>query len=140
MAHLENEKAAREVALPLLVAEYERAPEGFGGLRWQIGSALERLADDRVFDDLVRLARDRRYGRDREMVVAALGNVKDARAVGILIELLDDDDVAGHALWGLRKLAPPEARAHVERFVDHPRTWWRNEAKKALAKIDRRAR
>ncbi|MBN2394562.1 MAG: HEAT repeat domain-containing protein, partial [Anaerolineae bacterium] len=69
----------------------------------------------------------------------ALGNMKDARAIGVLIELLDDEEVAGHALMALCKLAPPEARSAIERFTDHPRTWIRNEAKRALAKIDKKS-
>ena len=70
------------------------------------------------------------------MLAVALGNMKDSRAVDVLIESLDDPEVAGHALSALRKLAPPEAREAIKPFVDHPRTWVKNEAKRALSTID----
>jgi hypothetical protein len=136
-------KWARPAAAAPLILEYERAdslglePRHAHGLKWAIGNALEVVADDSVFDDVARLAQDQRHGKSREMVVAALGNMKDPRATDVLVALLDDDQVAGHALWGLRKLGAVSARSSVERFLDHPKTWWRNEAKKALKKFDR---
>lgn len=131
-------KWAKPMAAPALIEEFRRASlESEYGLKWAIGSALEVVADDSVFSELVILAGDKGHGRAREMVVAALGKMRDPRAVDVLIELLNDADVAGHALSALRKLAPQRARSYIERFVNHPRTWWRNEAKRALAKIDK---
>ncbi len=52
------------------------------------------------------------------------------------IELLDDDDVAGHAVMALGRLKAPRAREKPEPFLSHPRTWVRAEARKALAKIE----
>jgi len=137
--HLGHLRKARCAILPVLVQEFRNASSDH--LRWQIGDALERLADARACADLAEIACDRSYGRSREMVVLALGRARTPDAVPVLVGLLDDDEVAGHALAALRKLAPVEARSDVARFVDHPRAWWRNEAKKAVAKIDaKRAR
>jgi HEAT repeat protein len=63
--------------------------------------------------------------------------MKDPRAVDVLIDLLDDDDVAGHAVVGLGKLRASKARQRVEEFLAHPKAWVRREAKRALAKIDK---
>lgn len=132
-------KWAKPVAARPLIEEFRKAPETEElGLKWAIGNALSEVVDASVFDDIVELVRDRRHGRAREMLAVALGNMKEPRAVDVLIELLDDEEVAGHALWALRKLAPPEARSAIERFVDHPETWVRNEARRALAKIDKK--
>jgi HEAT repeat protein len=132
-------KYARPVAARPLIDEFENVTgDQSDDVKWVIGNALDVVADDTVFDDIVRLARTKRHGYARQMIVAALGNMKDTRAVAVLVELLDDEEVAGQALVGLRKLAPIEARQHVERFVDHPTTWVRNEAKKALAKIEKK--
>jgi hypothetical protein len=128
---------AREVA-PNLVSEFLSTPGALSGYKWAIGNALPIVADDSVFDDIVALARDKTHGKAREMVVLALANMKNPSAVDVLIELLGDDVVAGHALSALRKLAPVRARPFIEPFVTHPRTWWRNEAKRALAKIDKK--
>jgi hypothetical protein len=128
---------ARPAAIQPLIAEF-RGTTPDDGIGWVIGNALEVVADDSVFDDIVELANDRSYGRSREMVVAALGNMKSAKAREILIDLLDDDEVAGYAVMGLGKLRATEARPKVERFLKHSEDWVRKEAKKALAKMDRK--
>jgi len=132
-------KWARPAAARPLIEEFRKAPESEElGLKWTIGSALSEVADADVFDDLVELVRDKQHGRAREMLAVALAKTKDPRAVDVLIKLLDDEQIAGHAVYALRLLAPPEARGALERFVDHPKTWVRNEAKRALAKIDKK--
>jgi len=136
-------KWARPVAAHPLIEEYLKVPidtvDDMSMLfKWEIGSALSVVADASVFDEVVALVRDRRHGWARQMLAVALGNMKDPRVVGVLIDLLDDEEVAGHALVALRKLAPVEARGAIERFVDHPKTWVRNEARRAVAKIDKK--
>ncbi len=121
-------------AVGLLLDEFGK---GDPLLRWAVGNALSVVADDSVFEDIVHLVTDRRHGKAREMLAVALGNMKDPRAVDVLIELLEDDEVAGHALIALRKLKAEKARPHIERFLNHPKTWVRNEAKKALEKLNR---
>ncbi len=133
-------KWARPIAARPLIEEFRKAPMEEVNFKWSIGSALSVVADESVFDELVELVRDKRHGLAREMLAPALANTKHSRAVEVLIELLDDEEVAGHALKALRKMAPPEARSAIERFVDHPKTWVRNEARRALAKIDKKAK
>lgn len=135
-------KWARHTAAPkLLVKEFEQAHDPTGtGLRWAIGNALEILANDDLADDLIRLATDRRFGKAREMVVLALGKLKDPQAPGILIRLLADDDVQGHAVMALGKLRVTAVRDRIEALLNHPKPWVRKEAKKALANIDKGSR
>ncbi|MFB0537483.1 MAG: HEAT repeat domain-containing protein [Anaerolineae bacterium] len=131
-------KWAKPMAARPLIEEFRKAPMEEVSLKWSIANALSEVADASVFDDIVELVRDKRHGRTREMLAPALANTKHPRAVEVLIELLDDEEIAGHAVYALRLLAPPEARSALERFVDHPKTWVRNEARRALAKIDKR--
>jgi HEAT repeat protein len=130
---------ARPTAARALIKEFRRVdsavdPDG-SGLRWTIGNALEVVGDDSVFDELVDLARDRSYGKARQMVVLGLGKSKDPRAPGVLMKLLDDDDVSGHAVKALGKLKAPQARPALEPMLHDSRAWVRREAKKALAKL-----
>jgi HEAT repeat protein len=127
-------KEARGVAAPALLREFGRSDASFD-YRWAVGSALEVVADDVVFDDVVELARDRSYGRDRQMVVLALARMKDPRSVEVLTELLEDDTVTGHAVMALGRLKAAQARSAIERCLEHPQPWVRKEAKKALAKL-----
>ncbi|GAB2757076.1 HEAT repeat domain-containing protein [Sinomonas soli] len=107
-------------------------PNGLG-LRWAVGNALDVAWSDDYFDELVGLARDRSYGRAREMLVIGLGRSKRPEAPEVLIELLDDPDVNGHAVKALRKVKTPLARAKLERMLGDERAWVRKEAQRALA-------
>jgi HEAT repeat protein len=131
---------ARDGALGPLVDEFKAIPEPVGpagqSLRWAIGNALEVLWDDERFFDLLYLARERSYGRAREMVVLGLGRSKRPEAGGILIELLNDPDVSGHAVKALAKLRLQEARPGLEKMLGDDRSWVRRAARKALSDLD----
>lgn len=105
--------------------------------RWTVGNALGVAADKAWLGGLLRLATERDYGKDRQMIVSSLWRFREPRVVATLIDLLKDDDVAGHALVALRRMNAREARSAIEPFANHPRAWWRREAKKALAKFDK---
>ena len=128
---------AKHTAAPKLLVEEFRKPVINPGLKWAIGNALSVVADDDVLNDIVGLIQDKTHGKAREMLVVALGNMKTPDVKYFLIELLDDDDLAGYAIMALGKLKSKEARPAVERFLKHPKSWVRREAKKALARIDR---
>ncbi|MGH2829847.1 MAG: HEAT repeat domain-containing protein [Actinomycetota bacterium] len=129
--------AAGDVVGPLL-AEFERVKDPTGeGLRWTIGWALSVVATDEALGEILRLAGEKRYGRARQMLVAALGNMKDPRAVAAAREFLRDDLLVAPAIAALRKLNAREARAEVEPFLAHPDAFVRTEARKAIAKFDR---
>jgi hypothetical protein len=126
-------------AAPVLAAEYRNSPASQGSYKWAIGNALSIVADDSVADDVIALATDRRHGKAREMLAVALGNMKDPRVLDVLVGLLQDQEMAGHAIIGLGNLKASRARASIEPFLDDKKAWIRNETRKALAKIDRHA-
>lgn len=109
-------------------------PTGLG-LRWTIGNALDVLFGDASFDELAELAEDRRYGPARQMVVLGLSKSKRPEAVDVLLGLVDDPDVDGHAVKALGKLKAPAARTALETKLGDKRAWVRGEARKALAKL-----
>ena len=112
---LTGEKAATPDALKPLVSEFRQAADDEWGLKWAIGNALATLADDSIAEDLIALASDRRHGRSREMLTDALARTKDERALDLLVELVDDDEVAGHAISALRRLGPKSSLPYLER-------------------------
>src|SRR5581483_11882893 len=88
---------AKPTAAGPLIAEFRNMPETENlGLKWTIGNALAVVATDETFDEIVELVRDKRHGRAREMLAMGLGKMKNPRAADVLVELLDDEDVAGH--------------------------------------------
>ena len=131
-------KWAKPDAGAALVREFETISDPGGMVRWAIANALSIVADDALFDDMRRLVTDKQFGKAREMLAVALGNMrKTPAAEDVLIQLLEDEQLVGHALIGLRKLrAGAAARPRIEALAEHPKTWVRAEAKKLLKKLD----
>jgi HEAT repeat protein len=127
-----------KAAAPILVSEFESASgDDSLGLRWAIGNALDVLANDEISDAMLKLATTKEYGRAREMVVLGLGKLTDSRVPDTLIQLLEDDDVAGHAAKALGKLRVKRARTALEAVQNHPNQWIRKEVRKALESIQK---
>jgi HEAT repeat protein len=106
-------------------------------LRFTIGDSLERIADESVFDEVIAIALDTKHGASRGLVVAALGNMRRARApaVATLMTLLEDPEVRGYAVMGLGKIRAGEAREAIERLIPTAASWERREIKKALRRM-----
>lgn len=127
---------AKPAATRPLIELFRRVEDSTGlGVRWAVGNALDVAWNDDDFDELVDLARDRSYGRSREMIVLGLARSNRPEAGDVLVELLKDADVNGHAVKALRKLKLPAARFGLERMLDDDRAWVRKEAQRALAAL-----
>lgn len=128
---------AKPAAAPVLIDEFKAANDPTGeGLRWAIANGLTVVADDSVLEELLHFVQDKQYGKAREMLVVALGNMKDPRAVAVLMNLLDDEQVVGHAVMALGKLKAPAARERLKELMQHTTEWVREEARKALVGIE----
>jgi len=132
-------KWAKPDAAPALLRELRQDssdPTGIG-IRWAIANALSVVATDAVFEDVRDLVNCKEYGKAREMLAIALGNMrKTPAAEKTLIELLDDEEIVGHALTGLRKLGGGRsAHRRITELSQHPTNWVRKEAEKLIAKL-----
>lgn len=105
-------------------------------LRWVIGNGLGIFAGPSVADDLIEIALDRRFGQARTQIVNALPKTKDERVPAVLLSVLDDPTVAAFAADALGRMKFAEARASIEELLTHPDKNVRNQAKKALKRID----
>lgn len=130
---------AKGEATVALLDEYRKAPRTEEGLRWAIGNALEVLIDRPVVDDVIRIVSDPANGRSRQMFVLALGKCGRDRTkvVPVLRELLQDDDVAGHAISALGRLKAVEAKHDVLALTGHRNEWIRRSAKRIAAGLDK---
>ena len=128
---------ARPEPIEPLIEEFKRLP-GDSTLGWVVGNALDALWDDDYYDSLASLAADRRYGTAREMIVHGLGRSKRPEAVDVLLDLINDPDVDGHATASLRRLRTPRARKAFEAKLADKRAWVRAEARKGLAYLDKK--
>jgi len=122
-----------------LIREFRQLPSFTfqSRVRWTIGNALACIADDRVYEEVVSIATNRDYGIDREMVVVALGRMKNPAVVDVLIKLLKDPVVTLHALEALRMIGSRArlALSHVEAYLDHSDTQIRMEARKTASAL-----
>lgn len=101
--------------LPVVFAAFHSA--GPGSLRWALGNAIEILANEEVAQDMLRIATDTRFGRDRAMVVLGLGKVSAANVTSTLLDLLNDRDMAPWAVQALAKLHAIEALPHLRKML-----------------------
>jgi hypothetical protein len=130
---------AKPEAAPALVHEFLTADQSQDSYKWAIANGLSIVADDSVANEIIEFVKDRQHGTARQMLAVALGNMRDSRAFKVLVELLEDPDVSGQAVIGLGRLQTSAARPFLEPFLKHEKPWIRNEAKKAIAKLNRLA-
>jgi hypothetical protein len=64
------------------------------GMKWLLHLSIAAAADVTVLDTLIRLACDRRHGRNRALFVDALARIGDPRAQATLAALAGDPDLA----------------------------------------------
>lgn len=133
---LSNEWARPAAAAPLLAAFETTDDDGSqDGLRWSIASALSEVADESVADRIIELVKDRSNGSARQMLALALGNSGDKSAVPVLVALLDEYEIAGHAVMALASLQASEAVPEIEKLRTDDRDWVRNEVRRALVEL-----
>lgn len=109
---------ARSAAFDALLAAFENWAQREDSLTaWHLGDALGTTATRGQAATLVRIGQDRRYGQARQMVVHALGRFKRVPEVEqALLGLIEDPDVALHAMQALRRvLGAEEALPYFER-------------------------
>lgn len=127
-----------------LLEEFRKAPND-SSLKWTLGNALSTLADASLADDLIVLLEDRTQGNGRQMLCVALRRTKDPRAPEVLISLIHDPEVGGHAIHALRSYGPKSSLPHLgrarpalESALTDPRAsgFAKRMAKKSLERLD----
>jgi hypothetical protein len=118
----------------------ERYPAQLWHLKWAIGNALGYIADESVISEVMELLRDKQHGGTRSELVWALVRLRPEGAEELILDLLDDEDdgVAIQAALAAGRLGLQAARAKIEqRFLRHRDSWMRQQAKRALAKLNK---
>jgi len=127
-------KGFTEVSEPL-IQEFCRSNNRF--FKWAIGNTLSIVRDKDSLPKLLKIVQEKEHGTSRQMIVLGLGYYKEDEVKKVLVKLLDDDDVAGHAVSALRRIGDPKMAKYIEPFTTHKMTWIRNEAKKAMQKFEK---
>jgi hypothetical protein len=104
--------------------------------RWAIGDRLYTIRFPKYINDYLKIIGNPNYGIDRQMLVLLVGRIKVDKAIPILISLLDDDTVLGHALKALSEYKNAGLKPYFERFIDYKNPWIRKTAVKARHELD----
>ena len=130
-------KGFTQASRPLIQEFYDASKPSY---KWAIGNTLSMIQDREVVTDLVKIVQEKKHGTARRMIVSGLGIYRTEESVKkVLIELLNDDDVFGHALSAMAKMGDEKLRRYIEPFTNHETTWVRNKAKKAIEKFAKQA-
>lgn len=116
-------------------------------LIWQIGESFRQILkrkkefrkDSTLLYAIQKICLDIQFGKGRESFVMLLGQYGDQRVVGTFVQLLNDLQVQGHAIYALRLHGTPEVQESIRPFLQSSKTWIRNEAKKYFQKITKQA-
>ena len=116
---------------------------GHESLSWALGESIRQTlrrrrtlrGDPVLWRALETVATERTIGKGREPFVMLLGQYGGLERAPVLLRLLDDPEVVGHALYALRLLAAPGAEEKARNLEGSGHTWIRNEARKYLKKM-----
>lgn len=104
--------------------------------KWAIGNTLSIIGDPNSLSQLEEIAQDVRHGITRQMVVIAIGKLKNNSSIPLLVRLLNDEEVAGHAIMALSNFNDPSLLPYVRPFTDNRAKWISREAQKMIKKLD----
>ncbi|MFF0491307.1 HEAT repeat domain-containing protein [Nocardia sp. NPDC004068] len=131
---LGSPSSRRTTAIPALIGQFDHSKKLSDKVLWAVGNSLYTIpADDAYFDDLVRIALDRTWGINRQMIVNGLGrSQRKDEAASVALSLLDDETVQGHALEALAQLRTQGIRDRIEPFTKSKNRWHRRTATRIL--------
>ena len=115
----------------------------YESLIWALGESFRRIMlrvpllrkRERVFADVRGICLDRGFGKGRESFTMLLGQYGGNGQIPTLLQLLEDPEVSGHAVYSLRLLGASEAAERVRPLPDSRKAWVRKEARKYFQKI-----
>ncbi len=130
---------AKPAAAPALIKLFRETPAEEATLKWAIGNALSTVCDRSHTEPLAEFAKNEGHGRARQMIVLRLGYFReDPGVTELLLSLLDDPEVALHAMSALRtQIGAEEARRHIAPLVEAESPQIAQAATRELRKIDR---
>ena len=118
------------VELILLVFKSQNRPSNL----WEYGDLLYKIGNFNYLHDYLELVKDKSLGSDRQMLLLLLGKSKNKTVIPVLIELLSDNSVFGHALDALSNFSGNEIEESMLKYSKSDITWVRNIAKRYLDK------
>lgn len=121
--------------VPILLEDFH-SKETPNLTRWFIADCLYQIRSKNFIKEYLDIVSSRMFGRNRQMIILLLGKLKEERAIPILIDLLEDEEVRLHAICALGEFKREDFRCYFERFQNSTHPGWRKYAKTALKKLN----
>lgn len=118
----------------LLFDEFDKTSNDYMTLKWAIGNTIYETATIEEEDEILKIVADKTNGISRQMFILLLGKIKSQKSENTLIDLLQDEEVAPHAILALGKLKSERAKEKIIALLNHSNSLIRKEAAKALKK------
>ncbi len=119
----------------VLLDEYKASDDNH--YKWVIGNTIYNIKDKSIKASLIDIVLDKKNGTSRQMVILALGKMKIEESLPALLDLLKDNQELGHVISALGCFKKPELIEKIRPFVQHDKTLVRNEAKRAIKKLEK---
>jgi len=129
-------KEAKGKCGKVLIKEFNKTPKEKSLLRWAIGNTMEVVISKNDIDDVIKIIKDKTNGISRQMFIKALGKIKTDKTENILIDLLDDEEVAIFAVEALGKMKSQKAKNKINELLNSKNKLVKKEAEKALKRIE----
>ena len=127
----------KEIKLvPKLLTEFKSAKNNY--YRWAIANSINIIHSMTIEKELIELSSNNKYGTGRQMLVLSLGEYKSDLSLNCLVNLLNDEEVRGHALQALGKCGNPEVLSDIEMYCNSDNNWIKKTAINAAKKIRRK--
>ena len=112
---------------------------------WGVGEEIRQLIlkykkkiDKNQIDRIVNICLDKRAKRGRQSFVLLLGKKQYAAYADKIVTVLEDDDVDGQVINTLYKMHAGQYVELMKPFLNHKRTWIKNEAKRFINKFEQK--
>lgn len=124
-----------EEIIPMLLEDFY-SKETVELTRWFISDCIYQIRSKNFIKDYLDIVSNKKFGRNRQMIILLLGKLKEECAISTLVSLLEDEEVRLHAICALGEFKREEFRCYFERFKDSTNPGWRKYARIAINKLD----
>jgi len=131
-----NVKEASGIANQALINEYNRTSKDKELYRWVIGDTIATIATPDDLDNIIEIIKNKGNGMSRQMFVIALSNYDKELVEDFLLSLVEEEEIAPHAITTLGKIKSQKAKKVLKKLTEHKRGLIRQNARKALKRIN----
>lgn len=111
---------------------------------WNIGEEIRQLVvkhkkkfTQEQIERIIDICLDKRAKRGRQSFIMLLNKKAYSEYSERIIALFEDDDVDGHVIYTVYRMQAGQYVELIKPFLNHKRTWIKNEAKKYIQKYEK---